>query len=197
MDSSAHTERPTWRDRAAEAHARAEEWRTLRALVLRFGVDADQADDVAQEAALALHRPSSILERRALVWGVAKHTAAQHLRADMLRRQVFEEAAPLLCSPPAQAAEDLAIAHGPRAMLERAIEGMRHAAPRLFEVLSLHLDGLTMPEIAAALLVPYGTAQTRFQGARAVLRETVRRWAAEDASRAQWAQLKGARKRWS
>lgn len=67
MDSTAPIERPTWRERAAEARARAEEWRTLRALVLRFGVDADQADDVAQEAALALHRTSSVMERRALV----------------------------------------------------------------------------------------------------------------------------------
>lgn len=198
MDSSAHTERPTWRDRAAQARAQAEELRTLRALALRFGVDADQADDVAQEAALALHRTSSVLERRALVWGVAKHTAARHLRTNMLRRQVFEEAAPLLRASPAPAAEDMAIAHGPRAMLEQAIEEMRRTAPRLFEVLSLHLEGLTMPEIAAALLVPYGTAETRFQRARAVLRETVRRWAAKDASRAQLAQLtKGAPKRWS
>ena len=198
MDSSAHTERPTWRERAAQARAQAEEWRTLRALALRFGVDADQADDVAQEAALALHRTSSVLERPALVWGVAKHTAAHHMRADMLRRQGFEEAVPLLCSPPAPAAEDLAIAHGPRAMLEQAIEEMRRAEPQPFEVLSLYLEGLTVPAIAAALLVPYGTAATRLQRAREALRETVRRWTAKDANRAQLAQLtKGALKRWS
>ncbi|MBP6835076.1 MAG: hypothetical protein KA978_30100, partial [Deltaproteobacteria bacterium] len=99
-------ERPSWRERAAEARARAEEWRTLRALVLRFGVEADQADDVAQEAALPLHRTSSVLERRGLVWGIAKNTAAQHLRANMVRLQALEEAAPLLCTRPANRVAD-------------------------------------------------------------------------------------------
>ncbi len=185
-------------DRAAQARAQAEEWKALRRLVLRFGVDPDQADDVAQEAALALHRTSSILERRALMWGVAKNTAAHHLRAEMLRRQVFEEAAPLLGLPPAPAAEDLAIGHGPRRMLEQAIEERSRAEPQPFEVLSLYLEGLRVPAIAAALRIPYGTAATRLQRARESLRETVRRWAAKDASRAHGAQLiNGEPRRWS
>ncbi len=186
MDSSSPTETPSWRDRAAQARAQAEEWRALRRLVMRFGVESDQADDVAQEAALALHRAASILERRALVWGVAKNTAAQHLRAKMVRDRVLEEAASLLRPSPAPAAEELAIAHGPRVMLERAIEKMKGTEPQPFQVISLHLDGLSVPEIAIALGVPYGTAATRLQRARAVLRATLERWEAEEASRGRY-----------
>lgn len=198
MDSSAHTERPTWRDRAAAARLQADEWRAIRVLLFRLGVEADQLDDVTQETALTLHRTTSVVERRALVWGIARNKAASHRRTREKRRRVFEETAPLMRAQPSPTAEDLAIAHGQSAILHRAIEELKDAAPRLHEVLSLYLDGLTVAEIAAMLPVPRGTAETRFRRARMVLRETVRRWTAEDARRERWALLtKGARKRWS
>lgn len=179
----AETERPAWMDRVAEKRAQAAEWQSLRGLLRRFGVPPGEVDDVAQEAALALHRTSSLLDRRALVWGVAKNTANHHLRASALGRQRFEEALLVWSPQPSPAAEEMAIVHGPAAMLSRAIAKLRDTAPQLHEVLSLHLEGLTMSQIAVRLMVPYGTAETRFQRARAVLRATVRRWAAEDASR--------------
>ncbi len=189
MDSRAHTEQPTWKERAARARAEADEWRAIRTLLFRFGVEADQLDDVTQEAALALHRTTSILDRRPLLWGIAKHKATSHRRTRERQRRAFEEASPFLQPQPSPAAEALVIAHGPMAMLRRAIEELKEAAPQLHEVLSMYLEGLTVPAIAAALLVPYGTAATRLQRARETMRETVRRWAAEDASRAQWVQL--------
>ncbi len=182
MDSNAHTERPAWMDRAASVRAQAAEWRSLRRLLVQFGVEPAEADDLAQDAALALHRTSSVLDRRALVWGVARNTATRHLQTAKGRRQKLEEVLPLLRPLPAAPADELALRRGPVVMLTQAIEAVRATEPQLHEVLLLHLDGLTMPQIAAQLLVPYGTAESRFQRARALLCETMQRWAAEEAN---------------
>lgn len=199
MDSSAHTERPTWRGRAAQARAQAKEWHAIRRLVMQFGIAADQADDVAQDVALILHRTASILDRRALTWGIVKRKVATHCRSQRRRRRATEAAAAetQTHAQPAPSAEERMSAHDEIAMLRRAIEGMK-TAPHLDAVLSLHLDGLTANEIAATLLIPCGTAETRLRCARAALRAQMDRWTAENARRAQWAQLtKGAPKRWS
>ncbi len=90
------------------------------------------------------------------------------------------------------------ITHGAIAMLRRAIEELKTAAPQLDAVLSLHLEGLTASEIAEVLRIPCGTADTRLRRARATLREQMNRWAAENAHRERCAQLtKGAPRRWS
>ena len=199
MDSSAHTERPTGRDRAAQARAQAEEWHTIRRLVRRFGVEVDQADDIAQEVALALHRTPAILDRGVLVRTVAKRKAAIYRRGRGRRFRAMERAATdtrAQTHPPPNAEERM-ITHGAIAMLRRAIEELKTAAPQLDAVLSLHLEGLTASEIAEVLRIPCGTADTRLRRARATLREQMSRWAAENAHREQWAQLtKGAPRRW-
>ena len=199
MDSSAHTERPTGRDRAAEARAQAEEWHTIRRLVRRFGVEVDQADDIAQEVALALHRTPAILDRGALARTVAKCKAAIYQRGRSRRFRAMERAATdtrAQAHPPPNAEERM-IVHGAIAMLRRAIKETKTAAPQLYAVLSLHIEGLTANEIAEALRIPCGTAETRLRRARVTLREQMDRWAAENAHRERCAQLtKGAPRRW-
>jgi RNA polymerase sigma factor (sigma-70 family) len=168
--------------------------------VLRFGVAADQAEDIAQDVALALHQTPDIQDRRALAWGIAWCKAVTYRRGRGRRFRAMQRIATDLQTqehhPPS--AEEQMSAHGASAMLRRAIEELRTAAPRLHAVLSLHLDGLSAPEIAAKLSIPHGTVDTRLKDARAAVRAQMSRWTAEIARREQWAQLtgKGAPKRW-
>lgn len=174
-----------WSERAAVVRAQKEEWLAIRTLVQQFGVRPDQADDVAQEIAVELHRTKCSYDRRALVWGIAKNKAAYHRRAEARRNVVAREVAPLeLSSLPS--AEEVVITREPRALLARAIEELRSAEPDLHAVVLLHLEGLTTSAIAARLVIPPGTVDSRLYRARCVLRETVHRWNVEDASRSSW-----------
>ena len=200
MDSSAHTERPTWRDRAAANRMQAKEWHAIRRLLMRFGVKADQADDIAQEVALVLHRTPSILDRGALTWGIVKWKAMTYRRSRRRQHRATARAAPMIQTEahPPPSAEERMITYDAIARLRRAIEEMKTAAPQLHAVLSLHLNGLVATEIAEALRIPCGTADTRLRRARTTLRKQMERWAAENAHREQWTQLtKGAPRRWS
>ncbi len=186
-------------DRASQARAQAEEWHTIRRLVMRFGITADQADDVAQDVALILHRTASILDRRALTWGIVKRKATTYRRSERRRRRATEAAAAetQTHAQPAPSAEERMSAHSSIVLLRRAIEALKSAAPELHAVLLLSMDGLVVNEIAEVLRLPYGTAEGRLQRARATVRAQIDRWTAENARRAQWAQLtKGALKRW-
>ena len=207
--SNSDVERP-WRERAAEVRAQLEEWRAVRALVRFFGIRGADVDDVAQEVATALHRkalsePSGsdattrpALDRRALVWGVARRTALNHRRRCARRGRALEEAMLLLVIAAEPTPEDRAIAREVAAHVERAIETLRTAKPSLHEVLLRHLDEETVPAIAKAIGVPEGTAHTRLRLARKALDAMVQRQTAEQNGRAQRARLKtGARRRWS
>lgn len=174
-----------WSDRAAVAREQKKEWLAIRALVRQFGVHADQADDLAQEVAVELHRTTSTFDRRALVWGIAKNKAAYHRRAEARRNVVEREVAPLDL-PSLPSAEEIAITREPRALLSRAIEELRSTEPELHAAVMLYLEGLTTLAISARLGIPQGTVDSRLFRARRMLGETVRRWNAEHASRAGW-----------
>jgi RNA polymerase sigma factor (sigma-70 family) len=166
---------------------------------MRFGVTADEADDVAQEAALALHRTGSVLDRRALTWGIVKCKAANYYRSLRRWRRATEAAAAetQTHAQPAPSAEERMSAHDSSVMLSRALEELKSAAPELHAVLVLSMDGLIATEIAAALGLSYGTADGRLRRARATVRAQMDRWTAENAHRERWAQLtKGAPRRW-
>ena len=197
-----------WRERAAEARAQLDEWRAVRALVRGFGVRGSDVDDVAQEVATVLHKKTSstpsesdtttrpALERRALVWGVARRAALSHRRRCARVRRAME-AAQLMTAPAEPTPEEHAIEHEDAAHVEHAIEALRTAEPALYEVLSRRLDGHAVPAIAEAIGVPEGTAYTRLRLAREALGATARRRAAEQMGHAQRARLKtGARRRW-
>lgn len=193
---STHQQPAFWEQRAADARARAAEWRQIRALVIRLGVALVDADDVAQEVALCLHRTTAEVDRRALVWVTSRGKAKDHRdRRDFQRRAHASAARELrdFTAPP----------HGEAAVMERerivillrAIDALEALEPALHEVVRMLLEGRTLPEIAEAQGTPYGTAVSRTHRARVVLRETLQRWTAEDEGRALRAALRGA-ERW-
>lgn len=195
MESHVLPESTGWRERAEAARSQRKEWRSVRALLFRLGVKGDAAEDVAQEVMLAVHRTTSSLERRALVWGVAKHAAAYYLRARAKRPEEHLEVVEVLAFHAAPSAEDLAVSSEATVTLSHAINELKDAEPTLHEVLALHLEGLAMPTIAERLSIPYGTAEGRLRRARASLGEKLRRWAAEEANRSARACLRrGARR---
>jgi len=198
MERSEDHKRTTWRERAQRAREQIAEWRALRALVRRFGVHSAEVDDIAQEAALALHRADSPLERRALAWGIARRLSMRHRRRSALHGRAMEDASRLASSPPEPTPEDRVFAHDTAAILERAITALRAAEPTLYEVLMHHLEGLSVVAIAKRIGVPEGTAYNRLRRAREEIRATVQRETAAKANRAQRVRLMtGARRRWS
>lgn len=183
----------SWKERTAAAHARADEWRRIRALVIRLGVAAADADDIAQEVAIGLYQTASILDRGELVQLAARSKASDYRRTRYQGRRAYADAAPQLRALTAQPnGEAEMIARAPLAILLRAVDALEASDPALHEVVRLHLDGCTLPEIAAVQGTPYGTAVSRTHRARSALRETLHRWTAEDEGRALRAALRGA-----
>lgn len=187
---------PAWQQRAAQQSARAAEWRQIRALVIRFGVPPIDADDVAQEVALSLHRTATIQERAALVWIISHSRANDYQRRRGARRRAYAHALPLLRGHTAAPNGEGAVMERERiAILLRAVDALEQSDPALHEVVRLHMEGLSLFEIARAQGTPYGTAITRTRRARTALRETLQRWAAEDEGRTLRAALRRA-ERW-
>ena len=196
--------------RWAETRAQIEELRTVRALVSRLGVRGADVDDVTQEVVMALHCMTSkestdreastpiALERRALLWGVARCTVRNHRRRFANRCRAMEGAVHLMILRPEPTPEERMIAREASDHVERAIAALRATQPSLYEVLSRQLAGEKTSAIAEAIGVPEGTAHARLRRARATVDATVQRQAAERKGRANRARLKiGAQTRWS
>lgn len=186
----------SWKERTDDARARAAEWRQIRALVIRIGVPPIDADDVAQEVALSLHRTATIQERAALVWITSHSRASDYQRRRGARRRAYTHALPLLQGHTAAPNGEGAMMERERiAILLRAVDALEQSDPALHEVVRLHMEGLSLFEIARAQGTPYGTAITRTRRARIALREMLHRWNAEEEGRALRAVLRGA-ERW-
>lgn len=179
-----------------ETLARFEELKTVRVLVRRFGVRGADVDDVAQEVAKALHakalsdRGTTLIDRRALVWGVARRAALYHRRRNAKRWRAMAEAELLMIAPAEPTPEEQAISREDLARAARALAVLRSAQPALYEVLSRQITGEAVTAIAEASGVPQGTAHTRLRRARKAFEAMVRRQAAEQTSRVQRARFK-------
>jgi RNA polymerase sigma-70 factor (ECF subfamily) len=146
-------------------------WRVLR----RFGLLPTDADDAAQQVFLiAAGRIDDIDlgKERAFLSRTAMRVASKAHRA---RRRRPEDADPE-CGERADlepGAEELVDRHRARALLDAILDEMSDdlkAVIVLFEI-----EGLTMSEIAEALLVPPGTVASRLRRARAELEARVTR----------------------
>jgi RNA polymerase sigma-70 factor (ECF subfamily) len=132
----------------------------------RFGVQERDVDDVAQDVFVAVHRQFAEYDpaRSAKAWlfSFAAQIAANHRRLARHRREVAddsipESAAATRTDEPLQRAERLAWIVG---VLDRMTSDRRNA-------LIMHdMDGLTAPEIAAALRIPLNTVYSRVRRAR-------------------------------
>lgn len=161
-------------DKAFDRVFRAEYARVV-GIAARVLGDRDRAEDVAQDAFLALHRRHFSDQGWAGGWvcAAAAHGALNVLRAER-RRHRREQ----LAAPPSDAVD-------PAVAVERADDGrvLRAALSRLprrvATVLVLRHSGLSYAEVASAMGVKQGDVGTMVRRAESALRKEVERAASQ------------------
>jgi RNA polymerase sigma-70 factor (ECF subfamily) len=137
-------------------------WRALR----RLGVDERNADDAAQRVFMNFSRRIRIVEagrERPYLLGIAAHVAANARREQARVEEPIAEQdrAPESARDP----ETLLEARQRRELLDRALGTLPNEQRQVFVL--YELEGFSLPEIAAALQIPLGTATSRLRRARA------------------------------
>lgn len=162
--------------RAETSHARLERmfndhhdfvWRLVR----RLGLSPGSADDAAQHVFLvAAERLADIKSgsERAFLFGTALRVARSQSRAD--RRWLLEDDMDFRRSE-ASRPEELVDQRRAIDLMGRILDGMSLDLRTVF-ILS-ELEGMTMPEVAALVEIPVGTAASRLRRAREVFRAAV------------------------
>lgn len=142
-------------------------WRLLR----RLGLSPGSADDAAQHVFLvAVERLADIKlgSERAFLFGTALRVARSQSRTD--RRWVLEEDMDFRGAE-AGRAEELVDHQRAIDLMGRVLSGMALDLRTVF-ILS-ELEGMTMPEVAALVEIPVGTAASRLRRAREAFRSAV------------------------
>jgi RNA polymerase sigma-70 factor (ECF subfamily) len=142
-------------------------WRLVR----RLGLSPGSADDATQHVFLvAAERLADIKHgsERSFLFGTALRVARSQSRSD--RRWVLEEDMDFRRSE-AGRPEDLADQHRALDLMGRILDGMTLDLRTVF-ILS-ELEGMTMPEVAALVEIPVGTAASRLRRAREAFRAAV------------------------
>lgn len=146
-------------------------WRGLVRMAVLLVDDLPTAEDVVQEAFLALHRRVSALRDPDAALGYVRAAVVNRSRSTIRRRQVSRKHLHLAEPDPAPGADrPLELAEDQRA----ALAAVRGLPRRQQEVLVLrYWSGLSEAEIAAALGVSAGTVKTSASRAMASLRTTL------------------------
>jgi RNA polymerase sigma-70 factor (ECF subfamily) len=143
-------------------------WRTLR----RYGLDAEAAADVGQQAFLVAFERSHDIHvgsERAFLIGTALRIARGARRKS--QRYQFDAQMDLRAARPCEAADARA------STLELLDRVLAKLDPTLVEVFVLYdVEGFSSPEIAEALQIPVGTVASRLRRAREEFREVARRF---------------------
>lgn len=138
-------------------------WRSLR----RFGVAEASADDAAQQVFLIFSRRLARVElgrERSFLLSVAVRVAANARRQRERLREVLAEGE-LEDAPGSGRDPEQLLAHKQRrAELDRALSSLSHEQRVVFVL--YELEGFSLPEIAAALAIPLGTATSRLARGR-------------------------------
>jgi RNA polymerase sigma-70 factor (ECF subfamily) len=142
-------------------------------LVQRMGVSASDAEDVAQEVFVIVHRRIGELRKhdsaRSWLFGIARRVVANHLRK--LRRRSAPGTSERDPSPnAADPAEQLDAARD-RARLDRALERLDEDKRNVFVL--FELEGLEMREVAQIVGCPVNTAYSRLYAARELVQRYV------------------------
>src|SRR4051812_29591724 len=142
-------------------------WRLVR----RLGLSAGSADDAAQHVFLvAAERLSDIKlgSERSFLFGTALRIARSQSRTD--RRWVLEEDMDVRRSQ-GNRPDHLVDQQRAIDLMGRILDGMALDLRTVF-ILS-ELEGMTMPEVAALVAIPVGTAASRLRRAREAFRTAV------------------------
>lgn len=144
-------------------------------VIRRFGVPERDVEDVAHDAFVVVHRrladydPS--LPIRPWLFGIAFRVAVAHRRRVSNRAQISEHVSDLPDSEPS--VEQKLDAEAGRRLVLRALEALE---PDRRAVFVLHeLDGVPIPQVAAALEIVPNTAYSRLRVAREEFAAAVRR----------------------
>jgi RNA polymerase sigma-70 factor (ECF subfamily) len=142
-------------------------WRLLR----RLGLSRQGADDAAQHVfVVAAERIADIREgsERAFLFGTALHVARRASQNE--KRWVLEDDMDVRSGQVARP-EDLADQRRAVELMQRILSGMDEDLKTVF--ILAELEGQTMPEVAALLEIPLGTATSRLRRAREAFRAAV------------------------
>jgi RNA polymerase sigma-70 factor (ECF subfamily) len=142
-------------------------WRLLR----RLGLSREGADDAAQHVfVVAAERLADIREgrERAFLFGTALHVARRASRNE--KRWVLEDDMDVRSGHVARP-EDLADQRRALAMMGQILASLDEDLKTVF--ILAELEGQTMPEVAALLEIPLGTATSRLRRAREAFRGAV------------------------
>ena len=146
----------------------------IKAFMMRNGVDAGTAEELAQETLLSVWRKAALYSAdkgSAATW---IYTIARNLRIDRLRREVPWQELPRGHEeqPSSDPAPDQLLLDGEEQARVRA--ALSQLPPDQLEVVQLSfIEGLSHSEIAVRLAVPVGTVKSRMRLAYQKLRGTV------------------------
>jgi RNA polymerase sigma-70 factor (ECF subfamily) len=143
---------------------------SVRRFIARATSDAEDVDDLLHTAFLAAAKSAGSYDGRASCRPWLIGIAAQHVRR---RRQRFARLFAVLSSLTGTraAATDPRPALHAKSDIERALARLSEA--KRLALLMAEVEGLSCPEIAAALQIPIGTVWTRLHAARRELREAL------------------------
>ncbi|MBI4819371.1 MAG: sigma-70 family RNA polymerase sigma factor [Deltaproteobacteria bacterium] len=172
LQSSKTAEAPQVRLRALfEAHYDFV-WRSLR----RLGLDADQADDGAQEVFMVVSRRIGDVgpgAEKSFLYGTAMRVASEARRARSRRPEDMVEVAIDRAVDPALDPEALAGRSQARAQLDAVLDSLDTDLRAVFTL--FELEGMTMAEISECLALPPGTVASRLRRAREAFQASVSR----------------------
>lgn len=144
----------------------------IKAMLMRMGVEAELAEDIAQETMILVWRKAELFDPGRASAAAWIYTIARNLRIDRLRRdqrarlhavlEILDDEAPERADAPLDAGE--------RSL--RVGDAMQRLPQDQMQVIELSFfDGLAHGEIASRLGIPLGTVKSRLRLAMARLRE--------------------------
>ena len=140
----------------------------VRRFIARATSDAADVDDLLHATFLAAGQSAGRYDGRASCRPWLVGIAAQHIKR---RHRALARFVAVVASLGRARAADPRTALEARPDVERALRGLSEAKRVTF--LMAELEGLSCPEIAAALEIPIGTVWTRLHTARRELRQTL------------------------
>ncbi|MGE0564958.1 MAG: sigma-70 family RNA polymerase sigma factor [Pseudolabrys sp.] len=144
----------------------------IKAMLMRMGVDAGSAEDIAQDTMVAIWRKAALFDASRASASAWIFAIARNLRIDRLRRdnrarmhEIYELVEP---EEPERPDSALAVAESG----ERVQAAMKHLSAEQLHVVTLSFfEGRSHGDIAARLGLPLGTVKSRLRLAMARLRE--------------------------
>ena len=146
----------------------------VKAMMLRYGADAETAEDIAQETMLTVWRKAHLFVAEKGSLSTWIYTIARNLRIDRIRRQtVWQTYNDDIYDMPSD--DELAEARIMRQQEEACLAAALAALPsEQREVIQLaFIDGLSHSQIANKLRLPLGTVKSRVRLAYQKLRDEV------------------------